>query len=553
MSETYTAVNPLQTFARLKLIASACNDGDGGKILSQCDLNSDKRAGLGWIQLQDAAGNIQKFISDRPLQSTYAALLAAAHTGNLKTKTAKISVPNDFLSVTKRLDEERQKLIEITEPKTVRIEVSKQGKMGVGSGWFHIVRTIPNEDKTFTYLILTNHHVIEGGESFTVKAVNPTSPSATLSLPAQLVGSSSSFDLAVLAVKSPHKHPLLEMGDSSKLPKGATVMAFGNPFGFEKVTTLGIVSNPAQNTTAFYGILDIQTDAAIDPGNSGGPLVAADGKCYGMNSWGLSGAKTAFAHPSNVVKKIARDIISGKVSNDGTVPFEVVPINPEDRILLRHYARNDKDLQKVVGHIGAKVVWVEPGSDLEKAGLLPGDIIIKMEIPNKPSNDLLISNAHAHPRNLVQRWATINKPGTPIGITVYRKTHYTNDKGQTIPWLHVHYFEDKIQKQKEKDHMIDQQWGIGVSKIQKNKLLITDVLPNSPAAAAKLLPGKFILREILGPQQIGTSGLTSVKQFHETLLIFKELGLGQMMVLVSPVDEPDAIITIPLQMAPPQP
>jgi putative serine protease PepD len=198
--------------------------------------------------------------------------------------------------------------------------------------------------------IVTNQHVVGGASSIKVRFWNGKTYSATL------VGSDLSTDLAVIDVDAPASllHPLT-VGDSSQLQVGDGVVAIGSPFGLEETVTSGIASalhRTIQGPNQGFAINDtIQTDAAINHGNSGGPLLNTQGQVVGVNaqirsdSGGNEGV--GFAIPSNTVKSIAAQLIStGKavhaylgVSLDATAPSariaEVRPATPAARAHLR--------------------------------------------------------------------------------------------------------------------------------------------------------------------------------------------------------------------------
>jgi S1-C subfamily serine protease len=197
--------------------------------------------------------------------------------------------------------------------------------------------------------VVTNQHVVTGGSSITVSFWNG------VELSAELVGSDPSTDLAVLRVDAPDGllSPL-RLADSSAVDVGDPVLALGSPFGLEGTITSGIVSALHREMTApnNFQILDtIQTDAAINHGNSGGPLLDSRGRVIGVNaqieseSGGSDGV--GFAIPSNTVRSIVRQLIStGEVQHaylgvrmtqvdEGVAVTEVVPDTPADDAGLR--------------------------------------------------------------------------------------------------------------------------------------------------------------------------------------------------------------------------
>ncbi len=196
--------------------------------------------------------------------------------------------------------------------------------------------------------------------------------------------------------------PMAKFGDSSKLRVGEIVMAVGNPFGFNRTVTSGIVSATGRSNVGIIGYEDfIQTDAAINPGNSGGPLVNINGEVIGINtaiatrSGGYQGV--GFAIPSNSAKLIMDDLVK-----EGKVRRGLLGVNIQDL---------DESLAKSFGASGtngALVSQVVVDSPAEKAGIKAGDIILKF-------NGQSVTGA-ANLKNLVGR----EKPGATAKLTVYR-------------------------------------------------------------------------------------------------------------------------------------
>jgi putative serine protease PepD len=202
--------------------------------------------------------------------------------------------------------------------------------------------------------IVTNEHVVDGAQSITVRLWNGATYKATL------VGSDSSTDLAVLKLDAPSSvlHPLA-LGDSSAVAVGQGVVAIGSPFGLEETVTSGIVSALHRSMQApnNFTINDsIQTDAAINHGNSGGPLLDLHGKVIGVNaqiesdSGGSDGV--GFAIPSNTVRSIASQLIA-----NGNVQHAYLGVA----------------VQAANG--GVRVAQVRSGTPAQRAGLRVGDLV----------------------------------------------------------------------------------------------------------------------------------------------------------------------------------
>jgi S1-C subfamily serine protease len=183
--------------------------------------------------------------------------------------------------------------------------------------------------------VLTNNHVVEGGEEITVSL-----ESEGQMYPAEVVGTEPNSDLALLKVDAPASklHPL-KLGDSSKMEVGDPVVAIGNPFDLQRTVTSGIVSALQREIQAPDGVtIDnvIQTDAAINPGNSGGPLINADGEVIGINSQIYTGGEgndgnvgIGFAIPINTAKEEIAKLESGTADEHGYLGISGATITPE--------------------------------------------------------------------------------------------------------------------------------------------------------------------------------------------------------------------------------
>ena len=220
--------------------------------------------------------------------------------------------------------------------------------------------------------IVTNNHVIDGADEITVNFPDGTS------LTAELVGKDEKTDLAVLRVKSDTPLPSVSFGDSDKALVGDWVMAIGNPFGLGGTVTAGIIS--ARNRDISAGPYDdfIQTDAAINRGNSGGPLFDMDGKVIGVNSAIISPSGGSigigFAIPSAIVQRTVGQLIEFGETRRGWIGVRIQVVTPE----LAEGLGLDRAR-------GALVADVTPGGPAEKAGIKAQDVILSFD--GKPVRD----------------------------------------------------------------------------------------------------------------------------------------------------------------------
>lgn len=247
------------------------------------------------------------------------------------------------------------------------IPQQKQLQQGLGSGVIVDKRGY----------VLTNNHVIKDATSIIIKLSNGITSEA------DLVGSDSRTDLAILKIKQKDllkNIPVIFLGDSEKLRVGDVVLAIGNPFGFDNTVTQGIISGLGsvsarsnEQQVSFGGWLDnlIQTDAAINPGNSGGALIDVYGNLIGINiaiisrSGGSQGI--GFAIPINFAKDIMEQLIKTGHIVRGWLGTQLNDITKEIREHLGFNENYGVYVQAVVKH-----------SPAQKAGILPGDIITKI-------------------------------------------------------------------------------------------------------------------------------------------------------------------------------
>lgn len=245
-------------------------------------------------------------------------------------------------------------------------------------------------------LLLTNHHVIANAETIRARFADGET------VQARLLGSDVNMDVALLALEGKQRWPHVSLGSSTEARVGDWVVAMGNPLGLGHTVTAGIVSGKGRilHHDRLFGSDDfIQTDAAINQGNSGGPLFNLNGEVIGMNTAIIQGANTiGFAVPMDAIKEIIADL-----KDKGFVSRGYLGVQPQ---------RLTPELAQAVGakrSDGALIARVFPDTPAEKYGLEPGDIVI--QIDDEPIGD---------PESLIQQVAN-NRPGFKIAIKVIRK------------------------------------------------------------------------------------------------------------------------------------
>jgi S1-C subfamily serine protease len=244
-------------------------------------------------------------------------------------------------------------------PSVVNIEVRHQGRRGEqrggGSGFLF----------TPDGFILTNSHVVTGSSSIEVALIDGTRCTASI------VGNDPHTDLAVLRISAPNQTSA-RLGNSDAIRPGQLVVAVGNPLGFQTTVTAGVVSALGRSLRSRTGrLIDdvVQTDAALNPGNSGGPLVTSRGEVVGVNTAMIPAAQgICFAIGINTAK-----FVVGRLLRDGHIRRSYIGVAgqtvPVLRKLVRHHALESDG--------GVLVASIEAQSPAERAGLRDGDIIVR--------------------------------------------------------------------------------------------------------------------------------------------------------------------------------
>jgi S1-C subfamily serine protease len=253
--------------------------------------------------------------------------------------------------------------VERVGPSVVRIDATlrtpggrtrRDGGAGTGSGFVFA----PDG------LILTNSHVASGATTLRVTLPDGRQSSA------DLVGDDPDTDLAVLRI-SAAELTAATLGDSASLTPGQLVIAIGNPFGFQHTVTAGVVSALGRSLRARTGRMIenlVQTDAALNPGNSGGPLVTSQGLVIGVNTAVIMGGQgIAFAVPINTARRVITALL-----REGRVRRSHMGVAGQDAAIPRRLVRE----HGLPRERGVLISTVTAGSPADEAGLRPGDIVL---------------------------------------------------------------------------------------------------------------------------------------------------------------------------------
>src|SRR5882724_4718676 len=364
--------------------------------------------------------------------------------------------------------------------------------------------------------ILTNTHVVGNADEVTVRLTDRRE------FPAKVIGADERTDMAVIKISASNL-PTVKIGDPSKVRPGKWVLAIGSPFGFENSATAGIISATARSLPSDNYVPFIQTDVAVNPGNSGGPLFNMAGEVVGINSQIFSRTGgymgVSFAIPIDVARNVEEQLIkTGRVVR-GRIGVTIQDVNAQ----LAESFGLDRPR-------GALVSSVERDGPASKAGLQPGDVILAV---------------NGHP---IERYGELSgsiaamKPGTDATLQVWR-----GGKQQAIS---IKIAELKEQQQtartggKPGSHATDQASQLGLTvrpldpqekeQAQTQGTLVVEEV-TGPAAAAGVQPGGIIL---------GVNGkrVKTVKELQESA----KSG-GKNVALL--IQRDDAQIFVPLRMA----
>jgi S1-C subfamily serine protease len=259
--------------------------------------------------------------------------------------------------------------VEAVGPAVVHLQVFADGAGLARSG--EDDRRAPASGSGFIFtpdgFLITNSHVVAGAAS--IEAIL----SDGRRLPARVIGDDPDTDLAVLRLPAGGL-PTARLGDSSRLRPGQLAIAVGNPLGFESTVTAGVISALGRSFRSSAGrLIDevIQTDAALNPGNSGGPLVDSRGRVIGVNTAVIAQAQgLCFAIPVNTAARVASALLK-----EGRVRRGWLGLGGQNVPLSRHAAR----LLGLPGETALRAILVEKGGPAHEAGLREGDILLAFD------------------------------------------------------------------------------------------------------------------------------------------------------------------------------
>ncbi len=345
--------------------------------------------------------------------------------------------------------------------------------------------------------VVTNNHVVEGGQEFTIVTDNGTE------LDAKLVGTDPRTDLAVLKVDSQTKFTYVDFADDAKVRVGDWVVAVGNPFGLGGTVTAGIVSARGRDIGA--GPYDdfIQIDAAVNRGNSGGPAFNLNGEVVGVNTaiFSPSGGNVgiAFAIPASTAREVVGDLMKDGNVQRGWLGVEIQPVS-----------RDIADSLGLTDDKGALVSKSQTGSPAEKAGIKAGDVITAVD-----GKDV------ASPKELARAIGNI-APGKAVEVTLWRagqSEKVTVDLGK-LPGSEQ---QASVEKPAPADANMLEDLGLTVTRADDGKgVVVTDVDPDSAAAERGIQPGDVIVtvnaKAVGNPDEVSGAVAEAAKSGRKAVL-----------------------------------
>jgi serine protease Do len=246
-------------------------------------------------------------------------------------------------------------------------------------------------------VIVTNAHVVEGANSVQVRLFDGRR------FLAKVLGKDARVDLAALKIDGASGLPVLPLGDSNRIRVGEFVLALGHPFGLEHSVSFGIVSRKgAPMTVAAPGFDFIQTDAAVNPGNSGGPLINMAGEVVGVNSMATRNGSIGFAIPSNLVKTLVPQLVA-----KGKVEWGWLGVS------IGEVSEDDLDRLKMTEAKGVLIRSVMPGEPADQGGVKANDVIVAVD-----------GNRLDGPRDL-QRVVSATPVGKKVRVVLLREGKQT--------------------------------------------------------------------------------------------------------------------------------
>jgi serine protease Do len=360
--------------------------------------------------------------------------------------------------------------------------------------------------------IVTNNHVVEEADEIKVRLKE--NGKREKSYLAEIIGTDSETDLALLKINAKNRLPFLTFGDSDKLAVGEWVMAIGNPFGLDHTVTAGIVS--AKGRVIGAGPYDnfLQTDASINPGNSGGPLLDMKGRVIGINTAIVaSGQGIGFAIPSTMAKNIIDQLKEFKKVKRGLLGVVVQAM--------------DDNTARALGldeNLGALVASTTPGGPADRAGVKAGDVILGVNGNDvEDYGDLTRKIGRLLPGDKVE--LSIWRKGKKLHLAASLDERSPEELAKGTQGKNDPAESDQVLGMTLRTPLEDELEVLGLNDVRG--LLVVDMDGDSPAGEAGLVPGDLVLEA--NQQPVNTVGdfkliVEKAKKNGVVLLFLKRKG-----------------------------
>lgn len=350
--------------------------------------------------------------------------------------------------------------------------------------------------------LLTNHHVVEDASKVTIVLNDRRELDATV------VGSDERTDVALLKVQG-SSYPELRTGNVDQLRVGEPVLAIGSPFGFDYSASAGIVSAKMRNMMGETSVPFIQTDVALNPGNSGGPLFNQRGEVVGVNSRIFSGTGGYMGLSFSIPIDVAMDV-ADQLKRNGKVTRSYLGVSLQD------IDRNLAESYKLSKPEGSLITQVAPNSPAARAGLRAGDVILKYNgTPISRTSELLNYLNRSVPNQSIQLEVLRDEKRRNITATVSTAPDDTPAKNNPEtaakgPVLGVSIRDLTIAEQRQLDI--------------KGGVLIQEVRRGGSAAQARIMPGDVVV-------QLNNTPIQNANQFVETVSTLKKGSVARVVII----------------------
>ena len=350
--------------------------------------------------------------------------------------------------------------------------------------------------------LLTNHHVVEDASKVTIVLNDRRELDATV------VGSDERTDVALLKVQGA-SFPELRTGNVDQLRVGEPVLAIGSPFGFDYSASAGIVSAKMRNMMGETSVPFIQTDVALNPGNSGGPLFNQRGEVVGVNSRIFSGTGGYMGLSFSIPIDVAMDV-ADQLKRNGKVTRSYLGVSLQD------IDRNLAESYKLSKPEGSLITQVAPNSPAARAGLRAGDVILKYNgTPISRTSELLNYLNRSVPNQTIQLEVLRDDKRRNITATVSTAPDDTPAKNNPEtaakgPVLGVSIRDLTVAEQRQLDI--------------KGGVLIQEVRRGGSAAQARIMPGDVVV-------QLNNTPIQNANQFVETVSTLKKGSVARVVII----------------------